>query len=93
MFFYKSVTVDNVSYDEIKDEIRKIVTEVLAVQKKEGVNPTDRILTRKEVCDELNVSNQTLHTWNKIGVLPAFNIGTRVYYRWQDVLDAMKRVA
>ena len=44
-----------------------------------------KYLTRLEVCELLNVSLVTLHTWNKNGKLKAVGIGGRVLYRQEDI--------
>ena len=48
-----------------------------------------KYLTRLEVCELLNVSLVTLHTWNKNGKLKAFGIGGRVLYRYEDIENAI----
>ena len=48
-----------------------------------------KYLTRLEVCELLNVSLVTLHTWNKNGKLKAVGIGGRVLYRQEDIENAI----
>lgn len=85
--------IENASLEELVSEIKAIVRE--AFESNESSNPKEsgRILTRTEASELLNVSFVTLNKWNKQGVLPAFSVGTRVYYKWEDVEESMKRVA
>ena len=48
-----------------------------------------KYLTRLEVCELLNVSLVTLHTWNKNGKLKAVGIGGRVLYRQEDIENSI----
>jgi excisionase family DNA binding protein len=51
--------------------------------------PTE-FLTRNEVRDLLKVDLSTVHNWTKRGKLKAYGIGNRVYYRRDEVEEAMK---
>jgi hypothetical protein len=46
-------------------------------------------LTRKETAELLKVDLSTLYSWNKKGILRPVGIGKRVYYRRQDIENAM----
>jgi excisionase family DNA binding protein len=43
------------------------------------------LLTRDEVCNLLRISLQTLHSWNKKGILTPIKLGTRIRYRKSDI--------
>lgn len=49
--------------------------------------PTE-YLTRSQVCEILKIDLSTLHRWRKDGVLEAFGIGNRVYFKRQTI-DAL----
>ena len=51
-----------------------------------------KYLTRLEVCELLNVSLVTLHTWNKNGKLKAVGIGGRVLYLQEDIDNAIVKL-
>lgn len=53
--------------------------------------PTE-YLTRKEVQKMLNINMSTLHHWTKQGKLKAYGIGARVYYKRQEVDNALIRL-
>ncbi|MCC4214096.1 helix-turn-helix domain-containing protein [Leeuwenhoekiella parthenopeia] len=89
----KTVMIENTSTEELINELENLIqVAIKSIQKKEN-NSTAKILTRKETSELLKVSLVTLHKWNKLGVLPSYSVGNRVYYKWLDVENAMKRVA
>jgi len=90
--FLTNMMVEKASLEEIKIEIRAIVEEVISSSLENIKWNDNRLLKRQEVSELLGVSLVTLNKWNKLGVLPAFSIGTRVYYYWEDVQNAMKRI-
>jgi excisionase family DNA binding protein len=48
-------------------------------------------MTRKEVARFLKISLPTLHDWTKLGMIPSYKIGTRVYYKTDEVSTALRR--
>ena len=46
-------------------------------------------ITRKEVAALLQITLPTVHDWTKKGVLRAYKIGKRVYYKPAEVTAAM----
>src|SRR5687767_11937240 len=80
------VTLD---VDELKNIISESVTEAMA--KTPAPPPVADVLhRRKEISEKLKVSLATLRTWEKAGQLPCHRIGTRVYYKWSEVLEALE---
>jgi hypothetical protein len=89
----KNIMIENTSLEELVSEIKKIVKQVIETCELSAQNDSEKVLTRKETSELLQVSFVTLNKWNKLGVLPSYSVGTRVYYKWNDVQNAMKRVA
>ena len=85
--------IENASIEELVSEIEEIVRQVIEACELTAQNDSEQVLTRKETSELLQVSLVTLNKWNKLGVLPAYSVGTRVYYKWTDVQNSMKRVA
>lgn len=50
--------------------------------------PTE-YLTRKEVSDLFKVDISTIHNWTVKGILKAYSIGRRVYYKRSEVEKAI----
>lgn len=89
----RNIMIENASLDELVSELKTIIKEVIESCDLSNSKESGRLLTRTEASELLNVSFVTLNKWNKQGVLPAFSVGTRVYYKWEDVEESMKRVA
>jgi hypothetical protein len=89
----KNLMIENASLEELVGEIKEIVRQVMETCELTAQNDSEQVLTRKETSELLQVSFVTLNKWNKLGVLPAFSVGTRVYYKWTDVEQSMKRVS
>ncbi|MCB0700520.1 MAG: MerR family transcriptional regulator [Chitinophagaceae bacterium] len=78
--------------DEYWGKLRELIRDELArTQKKEGVKYNVAGLTEKpiykpsEVCEMLQVTRQTLHDWDKSGLLVPRKIKSRSYYLWKDI--------
>ena len=52
----------------------------------------DELLTREETSKLLNVSYPTLNSWAKKRVLIPLSLGSRIYYRMDDILKSMKPI-
>ena len=85
--------IENTSLEELVSEIELIVKQVIKDMEFADRHKSNKPLTRVEAKKLLNVSFVTLNKWNKLGILPAFSVGTRIYYKWDDIEEAMKRVA
>lgn len=46
-------------------------------------------LTRKDVARKLEITLQTLNDWTRKGLLTAYKIGRRVYYKQSEVNNAL----
>jgi excisionase family DNA binding protein len=77
---------------ELKDMIAETVQEQLAVFFKDK-EPDRRLLTRKEACKKLGVSNPTIIKWTKTGVIPAIRIGSSIRYKACDVDEALANLS
>lgn len=49
----------------------------------------DRLLSREEVCDLLQINKATLWKYTKAGKLKSYGIGRRVYYKKVEVLNSL----
>lgn len=76
--------------DELKNEIATIKNE-LAEIKLNLQKPTEntKYLGRKEVAEMLNVNISSVHNYTVKGILTAFQLGGKIYYRKVDIEAAM----
>jgi excisionase family DNA binding protein len=66
----------------------KIGFEQTKTQEPEKTN----LLTRKQVCNLLNITPPTLWEWQRNGTITAYKIGTRVRYKETEVMNTLQRV-
>lgn len=79
--------------EQLQDEILKGVKVQLneLIKHFQPVKPSE-FLTRNEVADLLKVDISTLYNWTKKGVLVQYGIGGRVYYKRQEVEEAIIKI-
>jgi excisionase family DNA binding protein len=76
--------------EQLQDEILRGVKVQLneLIKHFQPVKPSE-FLTRNEVADLLKVDISTLYNWTKKGILIQYGIGGRVYYKRQEVEEAI----
>ena len=90
LLIMEQVQIISVNPEELKNAIiQEVKNEFDALKLHLQPQQQTKYLTRLEVCELLNVSLVTLHTWNKNGKLKAFGIGGRVLYRPEDIENAI----
>lgn len=84
------IQVFQLSVEDLSTMIRQsVATELQKVSNFISTTPkddSDKILTRKEVCELFGVTETTLFNWNNDKILVNFKVGRRVYYKQSDVL-------
>jgi excisionase family DNA binding protein len=85
-----------VTYNEIPavlEQIQKDLQHILSLLKKEGgeTEKQDDLLTRKDVCELLKIRLSTLHNWVKARRIKKYCIGGRVYFKYQEIMDLLKK--
>ena len=66
---------------------------VLMFEKTEEIQHTENVLlTRDEVCELLSFNKTSLWKHTKSGKLKSYGIGNRVYYKRNEVLEAVKPI-
>lgn len=85
------IQVFQLSIEDLSTMIRQsVATELQKVSNFISTTPkdddSDKILTRKEVCELFGVTEATLFNWNNEKILVNYKVGRRVYYKKSDVL-------
>ena len=52
----------------------------------------DTPLTQRQAAEFLGRSRTALYTWRKQGLIQAYTLGGRVYYKRSELMDALKKV-
>ncbi len=87
----EQIIIQGKTTEEFYADLKSAVAEVL--QEFKG-NTTDQdYLTREEVCELLNINLTTLWKHTKSSRLKKYNLGRKVYYKKQEVLDAVKSIS
>lgn len=85
----RQLIIENVTSNELLDlldsRIRLIVSEI---KKDADTPPTSEYLTRQEVADYFGITLPTVHQWTVIGILLAYKVANRVYYKRKEVESA-----
>ncbi|MBL1219374.1 helix-turn-helix domain-containing protein [Chryseobacterium sp. L7] len=76
------------------DLIREIANEVKStlfadILKTLTENEPKRYLSADEVCQRFAVTKPTIHEWRKRKILKSYKLGSRVYYRLDEIENAM----
>jgi len=87
----KTIQIENASLQEMLDGIKLIINSSIQNSKMNELK-NDELLTREETSKLLNVSYPTLNSWAKKRVLIPLSLGSRIYYRMDDILKSMKPI-
>lgn len=52
-------------------------------------NNSSEYLSADEVCKRLSITKPTIHEWRNRKIIKSYKLGSRVYYRWDEVQNAM----
>lgn len=79
--------------DCIQDVVREeIKTALKSLENSTSKKEEEKLLTKKEMAEELDISLVTLTDWMKKG-LPYLRLNKRIYFRREEVLNAMSQSA
>ena len=83
----KQLIFDVLSKEELEDLIGKSLKEVI---KNNPLCPPDQeLLTREEACKLLKVDSSTLWRWTNKGKVIAYGIGSRRFYKKEELLSSL----
>jgi excisionase family DNA binding protein len=88
------VEIENVSVDELVATITNKVLEGLEIRLEQlhQKNQQEQLLTRTETIQYLKVDSSTLWSWTRNGKLKAYRVGNRVYYKKNEIDEALVRM-
>lgn len=85
-----SIILESITREELFAELRDIVNQALD-KKLQPETPKD-LLTKKEACTKLRISEPTLDRLSSQGVVQKFKIGGRVLFRADQIDQALKEI-
>ena len=77
------ITMIELTPDELQEKIQNAISLELAKLKQPS---PDKLLTRKETAEFLDVTLPTLNAWEKSKKIKAVRIGSRVYFKQSELL-------
>ncbi len=78
-------TVPQGTIDSINAQLREFRDLFLAQPKEQ-----EDLITRKEACEMLNVTDVTIWTWAKQGKIPTYKVGAKVYLKRSEVMSLVE---
>ena len=86
---YKNqIIFDVLSKEELQDLIGKSLEEVIKNNSK-NIPPDQELLTREEACMLLKVDLSTLWRWTNKGTVTAYGIGSRRFYKKEELMSSL----
>jgi len=80
------------SINSLRELIEETIQSALAsYEKSRPQQQQNELLTQREVAKLLDVSVTTIIKWKSLNLLPYHKVNSRVYYRKNDVLEAMAK--
>ncbi len=82
------------SPNELKKDFVKEIKESLIPELKKEFQPKQptEYLSRNDVAEMLSIDISSVHNWTKKGILTAFQIGGRIYYKRHQVEAAIVKL-
>ena len=79
-------------YDLIQEMRRELIPDIKRELKEEFQPKEPTIyLTRQEVCELLSIDMSTLHRWRKDGILTAYGLGNRIYFKRNEIQELIEK--
>src|SRR5690606_17055246 len=75
--------------DAIKEELHIFISSVQKTVDNTENKSTEKLLTKKEMADELDISLVSLTEWMKQGKIPYMRMGKRIYFKKNEVVNSM----
>jgi excisionase family DNA binding protein len=81
-----------ITYPQLLDDIRALLRYEIAQQPAAapGAEP-EHLLTIAQAASLLDVCRQTIHVWQRRGLLPFHKMGKRTYFKKSDLLMSLER--
>lgn len=78
------------------DELKTLIQDAVYQAIGEKTNPQqpdkeDQLIKLDEACQLLKVSKVTIHTWKKAGLIPFYRLGSKIYFKKNEILSSIKQ--
>lgn len=72
-----------------REELRDILFAMLDEYREELKKKEESFLSTEQVCNKYKISKTTLWRWDKLGILKARRLGSKVFYSEASIINAM----
>lgn len=82
-------------FDELNAKLENIESLILAMQPVKQIPAGSKVeqpLSQTEACEFLGRSRVTLINWRKKGVIQAYRLSGRIYYKPSELLSALQKL-
>ncbi|MGV0755793.1 helix-turn-helix domain-containing protein [Empedobacter brevis] len=88
-----AIQIQGATSKQFVQEIKAELIPELIKQLSEEFQPKQptEYLTRTEVCELLKIDQSTLHHWRNKGILQAYGIGNRVYFKRTEIEEYLEQ--
>lgn len=88
------VQIENLGVDDLRTLIKSVFRDEVKTLRDElnvgTPKKQEQLLTKKELCELLNISETTAWSWQKSGKIKCHSIGGRRYYKLSEVENSLK---
>lgn len=88
----KILQVENLEAAELIKHFERLENAIRKLQQPEPTKEKAELLTREQVANKLQISKVTLFHWTKKGILKAYKIANKVYYKENEVNAALTHI-
>ncbi|CAA0162452.1 helix-turn-helix domain-containing protein [Tenacibaculum maritimum] len=88
----KITQIQGIEAIELLTEIQKIHAELILIKGSSETPKKDKLLTRKQTAELLQISLVTLWNWRKEGIIQAYRIGNKIRYKESEIIEALQTV-
>ena len=85
-----TIILQGISLNQFMQQLQELITgKIIEEMDRRNAEPPASYITRKEVVELLRITMPTLHSWTKEGIIPSYQIGSRVLFKKDEVLKAI----
>ena len=84
------IFLNGITLEQLAEALKPLLQPQKTVS--ESIQPESELLTREQACKLLSINKTTLWKHTKSGKLKSLGLGNRVYYKKDEVLQAVKHL-
>ncbi len=90
----KIIQIEQLEVQTLLDRFTGIENQLKEIREtiKPNADPDNEYLTRKDIATKFNIAIMTVHYWSRKGILKAYKVGHRVYYKKNEIDQALVKM-